>query len=61
MFSHYAIYFSTLSKAEKLEQALILTCSFVIFFIICGILYFLKTKFLDNTKNSRFQKFLKKL
>ena len=61
MISNYFIYLSTLSKDEKLKQVLIILTFFLILFAVCCFLEFLKLKFTDKTKNSLFQKFLKKL
>lgn len=61
MFMNYLIYFNTLSKQQKLEQVLITLISFFILFIICEFLEFLKLKYLDDTKDSLFQRFLKRL
>lgn len=61
MFTNYLIYFNTLSKEEKLKQIFIALIFFLILLAICSFLEFLKLKYLDNTKDSLFQKFLKKL
>ena len=61
MFTNYIIYFNTLSKEAKLEQVFISLAFFLVLFAICGFLIFLKSKFLDENKNSIFQKFLKRL
>ena len=61
MISNYFIYLSTLPKDEKLKQILIILAFLLILFSICCFLEFLKLKFTDTTKNSLFQKFLKKL
>ena len=61
MISNYFIYLSTLPKDEKLKQILIILAFFFILFSICCFLEFLKFKFIDETKNTWIQKFLKKL
>lgn len=61
MFTNYLIYFHTLSEEEKLKQFFMILIFFLILFAICGILKFLKLKYLDDTKDSLFQRFLKKL
>ena len=61
MISNYCIYFQTLSKQEKLEQVLFMLAFLLVFFAICSFLIFLKSKYLDDTKDSIWQKFLKKL
>ncbi len=61
MFANYLIYFYTLSNEQKLKQFLMTLIFFLVLFAICGFLKFLKLKYLDDTKNSLFQRFLKKL
>lgn len=61
MISNYFIYLSALPKDEKLKQILIILAFFLILFSICCFLEFLKLKFIDETKNTWIQKFLKKL
>ena len=61
MITNYLIYLNTLSKEAKFEQFFMILAFFLIILAICGILKFLKTKFIDENKNSLFQKFLKSL
>lgn len=61
MFTNYLIYFSILSEEQKSRQILILVIFLIILFTICNFLEFLKLQYLDNTKNSLFQRFLRKL
>lgn len=61
MYTKYLIYLNTLTREQKSKQAFLVLISFFILFMICGFLEFLKLKYLDETKNSLFQKFLKKL
>lgn len=61
MFTNYLIYFNLLSEEQKLEQVFIILTYFFILFAFCGFLEFLKLQYLDNTKDSLFQKFFKKL
>lgn len=61
MFTNYLIYFNLLSEEQKLEQVFIILTYFFILFAFCGFLGFLKLQYSDNTKDSLFQKFLKKL
>ena len=61
MFSNYLIYLYTLPKEEKIEQILLLLAFFAVLLAICGLLTFIKLKFLNDNKNSLFQRFLKRL
>ena len=61
MVSNYCIYLCTLPIEKRWEQILVLLGFFFVLTILCIFLKFLKTKFLDNNKNSLFQRFLKKL
>lgn len=61
MITNYLIYLMTLQKEDQIKQFLILLAFFTILISICFILKFLKLKFLDETKDSLFQKFLKRL
>ncbi len=58
---NYLIYFNTLSEEQKLKQIFIVLIFLFILLAIGGLLAFLKMQYLDHTKNSLFQKFLKKL
>lgn len=58
---NYLIYLSTLSKEEKFNQICIILIFFLVLLALCGILKFVKSNFMDETKNSLFQRFLKKL
>ncbi len=59
MLTNYWIYFYTLSKEQQLRQIAIIIVALLAINAICVFLTFLKTKYLDNTKSSLFQKFLK--
>ena len=61
MISNYIIYLSTLSNTEKNNYLLYIAIFFITILLICGILTFIKNKFIDNNKNTLFQKILKKL
>jgi hypothetical protein len=61
MFTNYLIYFYALPKEQKLQQIVIFLIFFLILFAVCVFLKFLKFKFSDSTKNSLFQRFLKRL
>lgn len=61
MITNYLIYLMSLPKEERIKQILIMLAFFLLLLSICGLLKLLKTKFLDENKNSLFQKFLKKL
>lgn len=61
MLANYLIYFYSLASEKKSQQILIILLLFLILFTICGILKFLKLKFLHINKSSFFQRFLKKL
>ena len=61
MISNYLIYLNILPEEEKNKTLLILLI--ILFFLLafCGFLEFLKLEFLDETQNSLFQRFLRKL
>ena len=59
MLTNYWIYFYTLSKEQQLRQIAIIIVMLLAISVICVFLTFLKAKYLDKTKNSFFQKFLK--
>ena len=61
MITNYLIYLMTLQKEDQIKQFLILLAFFTILISISFILKFLKLKFSDETKDSLFQKFLKRL
>ena len=61
MITNYLIYLLNLPKEKQVKQILILLAFFATLFIIGVFLKFLKLKFLDETKDSLFQKFLKRL
>lgn len=61
MFSNYLIYLNSLPNEQKNEQLLILLTFFIVLFLICVFLDFLKKKFRDETKDTMFQRFLKML
>ena len=58
MLSSYLIYFYNLTKEQQIKQILMTIVFFLILFAFCGLLIFLKFKFLDKTKNTLFQRFL---
>lgn len=61
MISNYIIYLNTLEEIEKNGYLLYIAIFFIVILLICEILYVIKNKFLDETKNTSFQRFLKKL
>lgn len=61
MYTNYLVYLYTLPREEKSRQIFILLVFFIILLAISGFLKFLKFKFLNVNKNSKFQNFLKKL
>ena len=61
MISNYIIYLNTLEEIEKNRYLLYIAIFFITILLICGILTFIKNKFIDNNKNTLFQKILKKL
>lgn len=61
MISNYIIYLNTLEEIEKNRYLLYIAIFFIVILLICEILYVIKNKFLDETKNTSFQRFLKKL
>ncbi len=61
MIGNYIIYLNTLEEIEKNKYLLYIAIFFIVILLICGILYMIKNKFLDKTKNTSFQRFLKKL
>lgn len=61
MISNYLIYLNSLPNEQKNEQLLILLAFFIVLFLICIFLDFLKRKFRDENKNTLFQRFLKML
>lgn len=61
MFSNYLIYFYILPEEQKSRQVFIILIYLFLLFAICGFLEFLKLQYSNNTKNSLFQKFLKRL
>lgn len=61
MITNYIIYLNTLTNTEKNKYLLLIALFFLIILLICGILYFIKKKFSEKSKNNLFQRFLKKL
>lgn len=61
MISNYVLYLNALPDEEKFKQISIILLFFGIVIIICVFLKFLQFKFMDENKNSLFQKFLKNL
>ena len=61
MITNYFIYLMNLPKEEQVKQILILLAFFTALIDICFVLKFLKLKFLDETKDSLFQRFFKSL
>lgn len=61
MITNYFIYLMNLPKEEQVKQILILLAFFTILIVFCLFLKFLKLKFLDETKDSLFQRFLRRL
>jgi hypothetical protein len=52
MLSTYLIYFNTLSNEQKVHQVFMLLIFFLSLFAICGLLEFLRTKYLNKAKNN---------
>ncbi len=61
MITNYVLYLTTLPKQEAIKQFLIFCGFFIILLAICGLLKYLKLKFMDKNKNSIIQRFLKRL
>ena len=61
MISNYLIYLNSLPNEQKNQQLFIILKFFTVLFLICVFLDFLKRKFRDETKDTVFQRFLKKL
>lgn len=61
MIANYFIYLINLPKEEQVKQIFILLAFFSILIVICFVLKFLKLRFLDETKDSLFQRFFKSL
>ena len=61
MISNYIIYFNTLTRLEQSKQLSIILIFLLVLLIIVSFLALLKIKFSDETKETLFQKFLKKL
>ena len=59
MITNYLLYLNTLPEAEKNEKLFLLLLFFIIVFSVSSILALLKLQFLNENKNSLFQKFLK--
>ena len=61
MIANYIIYFNTLTRVEQSKQLSIILIFLLVLLIVVSFLVFLKIKFSDETKETLFQKFLKKL
>lgn len=61
MITNYLIFLMNLPKDERIKQLLIMLAFFLLLVTICGVLKLLKTKFFDESKDSLFQKILKRL
>lgn len=61
MIANYIIYFNTLTRVEQSKQLSIILIFLLVLLIVVSFLTFFKIKFSDETKETLFQKFLKKL
>ena len=61
MVTNYLIYLITLSDEKKLEEILMILIFLSLLSIILGFLYILKSRFINENKDSLFQRFLEKL
>ena len=61
MIANYIIYFNTLTRVEQSKQLYLILLFLFVLFIVVSFLVFLKIKFSYETKETLFQKFLKKL
>ncbi len=61
MMSNYIIYLNTLTTVERNKYLLYIVLFFTVILLFCGVLYLIKKKFLNRSKNTLFQRFLKKL
>ena len=61
MVTNYLIYLITLSDEKKLEEILMILIFLSLISINLGFLYILKSRFINENKDSLFQRFLEKL
>ena len=61
MIANYIIYFNTLTRVEQSKQLSIILVFLLVLLIVVSLLAFFKIRFYDETKETLFQRFLKKL
>ena len=61
MIADYIVYFSTLLREEQYEHLFIIFIFLFVLIGVCFLLGFLKLKFIDESKNTIFQRFLRKI
>ena len=61
MIANYIIYFNNLTRVEQSKQLSIILFFLLVLLIVVSLLAFLKIRFYDETKETLFQRFLKKL
>lgn len=61
MIANYIIYFSTLLKEEQDEHLFMIFIFLFVLIGICFLLGFLKLRFMDESKNTTFQRFLRNI
>lgn len=61
MIANYIIYFNNLTRVEQSKQLSIILVFLLVLLIVVSLLAFLKIRFYDETKETLFQRFLKKL
>ena len=57
MMSNYIIYLNTLTTVEKNKYLLYIALFFTVILLFCGILYLIRKKGLNRSKNTLFQRF----
>lgn len=61
MIANYIIYFSTLLKEEQDEHLFMIFIFLFVLIGFCFLLGFLKLRFMDESKNTTFQRFLRNI
>lgn len=61
MIANYIIYFNNLTRVEQSKQLSIILVFLLVLLIVVSLLAFFKIRFYDETKETLFQRFLKKL
>ena len=61
MIANYIIYFNNLTRVEQIKKLSIILVFLLVLLIVVSLLAFLKIRFYDETKETLFQRFLKKL